>query len=456
MHLKAQEGPQREFLSSPADLVIYGGAAGGGKTYAMLMEPLRHIHNPQFGAVIFRRTSPQITNEGGMWDVSGSIYSKLGAKSNQQRLSWKFHSGSTVTFASMQHEDDRFQWDGSQIPLIGFDQLEHFTWKQFTYMFSRNRTTCGVKPYVRATCNPDPDHWLREFLDWWINEDTGLPIAERSGKTRYMIIIDDIVRWGDSQEDLQKIYGDDVLAKSVCFISSKVTDNKILLKNDPGYLTNLQALPRIERERLEMGNWNIRATAGNFFREEWFDIVDHAPRDGVAMRGWDLAATEDDPTAAWTAGVKMIHGKDGYYYIVDVKKEQATPGGVERLILRTATQDSKNTKISLPQDPGQAGLSQKRTYSKLLMGFNFTFSPESGSKEERAMPLSAQAEAGNVKIVRGKWNDSFLKEAVAFPDGKFKDQIDGASRAFGEFSKHTRQSVPVAPTTIELETAIHA
>jgi Terminase large subunit, T4likevirus-type, N-terminal len=142
-----------------ADIAIYGGAAGGGKTFAELLEPLRNIGNKDFGAVIFRRTTPQITNEGALWDESGKLYPMLGAKPNQNELFWRFPSGAIVSFAHLEHDKTVLNWQGSQIPLICFDELTHFTQKQFWYMVSRNRSMCGVRPYIRATCNPDADSW---------------------------------------------------------------------------------------------------------------------------------------------------------------------------------------------------------------------------------------------------------------------------------------------------------
>src|SRR5690606_2742766 len=161
-----QPGPQTAFLSTSADIAIYGGAAGGGKSWALLLEPLRHIHNPKFGGVIFRRESKQVTNEGGLWDESEKIYPLVGAKPRVGDLQWVFPSGCCLTFAHLQHETDKLSWQGSQIAFIGFDELTHFTRTQFFYMLSRNRSLCGVAPYIRATTNPDADSWVAEFIAW--------------------------------------------------------------------------------------------------------------------------------------------------------------------------------------------------------------------------------------------------------------------------------------------------
>lgn len=264
-----QAGPQEAFLSTPADIAIFGGAAGGGKTWALLMEPLRHISNSHFGAVVFRRTNVQIRNEGGLWDESIRLYPDAGAKPHEYDLWWKFPSGSSVSFAHLEHDKNALHWQGSQIPLLCFDELTHFSAYQFWYMVSRNRSTCGVKPYIRATCNPDCDSWVAEFLEWWINPDTGYAIPERAGVLRWFVRLGENIVWADSPEDLQQyknpLDGTPIPPKSVTFIPAALTDNKALTSADPGYVANLLALPLVERERLLNGNWKIRLTGQQFF-----------------------------------------------------------------------------------------------------------------------------------------------------------------------------------------------
>jgi len=163
---------------------------------------LRHISNPAFGAVVFRRTIPEITHEGALWDEAKKIYPLLGATSNEVEKQFRFPSGAKISFSHMQREDDKESWKSAQIPLLAFDQLETFTKTQFFYMLSRNRSMSGVRPYIRATCNPEPG-WLADFLDWWIGDD-GYAIPERSGKIRWMINENDKIFWSSNREQLQK------------------------------------------------------------------------------------------------------------------------------------------------------------------------------------------------------------------------------------------------------------
>ena len=434
--IKPQEGAQEKFLRCNADIAFYGGAAGGGKSYAILLDPLYDINNKNFGAVIFRRTTKQITSEGGLWDVAGDLYTKLGALPNNQSLSYRFPSGSKVTFAHMEYEKNRLDWQGSQIPFIGFDELTHFTWKQFTYLVSRNRSVSGAKSRIRATLNPDPDHWVRSFIDWYIS-DKGFAIPERSGIIRYFIIQGDDILWGDTAEELTDQFPD-ALPKSFTFISSSIFDNKILLEADPAYLSNLQALPRIEREQLLDGNWDIRPSAGMYFSKSDVEIVDAHPKIKRWVRAWDQAGSivkqkSDDPD--WTVGAWIGLGEDGYYYICDIERFRCEGSQVDKKILNIATLDNKTTVVRLAQDPGSAGKRLAQSQVKMLSGYTVRARTVSGDKETRAKPFSAQWEAGNVKILRGEWNDTFLNEMENFPLGAHDDQVDAVVDAFEELNK---------------------
>lgn len=416
---------QEKFLASPADIVIFGGAAGGGKTWALLMEPLRHVANPKFTAVIFRRSYPQIRQEGGLWDTAAEIYPALGAKANMGTLEYRFPSGATVRFCHLQDEQTIYDWDGAQVPLICWDQLEQFTWRQFIYLLRSNRSMCGVTPYLRATCNPEPDGWLRRFIGWWLNDDTGLPIEERAGQIRYFRLVNDEAVWTDEP-------GED--SKTVTFIPSRLEDNIILLEKNPEYKASLMNLNRVDRERLYGGNWNIRPSAGNFFRREWFEVVGEMPADVTAIaRYWDRAGTKPhpgNPDPDWTSGTLIARARSGYFFICDRAHVRDNPGGVEVFIRNIASQDGPEVEVGLEVDPGQAGKMEAGYLARQLAGYRVRLMPKTINKEVWAKPLSAQAEAGNVKLVRGAWNDSFLRELEAFPEGGHDDDVDSASGAF--------------------------
>jgi predicted phage terminase large subunit-like protein len=444
VELRPQPGPQETFLATSADIAIYGGAAGGGKSYALLLEPLRHIAVPDFGAVIFRRTLADVTKEGGLWDTSAGLYKLLGAVPNVQLKKWLFNTSSRIGFGHLEHETTKYDWQGAQIALLLLDELTHFSKSQFFYMLSRNRSTCGVRPYVRATCNPDADSWVAEFIAWWIDQDTGYAIPERSGVIRWMLRRGEDLHWGDSQEELLQRFPDaePEEPKSVTFIVSSVFDNKILLERDPGYLGNLKALDLVERERLLRGNWKIRPAAGLYFKRHYFEIVDVVPADAKRIRRWDLAATEpaDGQDPDWTVGLKLARDGNGVCYVEHVERLQASPARVEQAILTTAAHDGKECLIGLPQDPGQAGKAQARNLTTMLAGYTVRTERETGSKVVRASAVSAQAEVGNVKLLRGAWNEAFLTELENFPSPKSKDdQVDALAGAFNELNQKQAQ-----------------
>lgn len=438
--IEPQPGPQTAFLSSPADIVIYGGAAGGGKTFGLLLEPLRHVHNGNFGGVIFRRTSPQIRNEGGLWDTAMQVYPHVGAGPKETVLEWDFPSGARLKFAHLQYETDKLAWQGSQIAFLGWDELTHFSETQFWYLLSRNRSTCGVRPYVRATCNADADSWVAGLIAWWIDQETGLPIPERTGVVRWFVRVAGRIEWGDSREDLAARFGGQVQhlePKSLTFIPASVHDNKILLEANPEYLASLLALPPVDQERLLDGNWKVRPSAGKVFNRAWFEVVDAAPAQGRVVRFWDFAATEkklkgDDPDS--TCGVRMrLH--DGTYYVEDVITVQAGPAEVDRLVDATAEHDGPGVVLRWEEEGGSAGKRVSHTMVRRLAGYDVAGVRAQGDKIQRAGPFAAQAKAGNVKLVRGPWNDRYLTVLHHQPDWPHDDEMDASSGAFRVLTK---------------------
>lgn len=419
-------------MSSKADVVFYGGQAGGGKTHAILMECLRHVHNSLYRALVFRRNTTQILCPGGLWDASQELYRALGGKPNKTLLEWDFSSGAKVKFAHLEHEDTVYNYQGSEMALICFDELISFTSKQFVYMLSRNRSMSGIHPYVRATCNPDPDHWARKWLAWWIDKDTGLPVKERAGIVRWFIIRDDVPVWADAKETLELDYPG-CLPKSFTFIPASVHDNQILLRKNPQYLANLDALSIVDRGRLRDGNWNIRESAGMFFRREWFEVIDRLPCAIVKeVRYWDRASTEESSSkkdTSFTAGVKMGMDHSGLIYILDMEKFRGSPLQVSNMIKDTAMRDGRSCLVGIEQDPGQAGVVEAQSHVRNLAGYNVFVNKVHESKGTRAKPLSVQAEQGNVKILRGSWNHEFLRVYEGF-DGTSKcmaDEVDAGS-----------------------------
>ena len=262
LEYRPNPGPQEQAFASNADIMVFGGAAGASKTNYLVVQPLLHVNDKNFNGIIFRRTSPQIFQPGGLYDETRAWYPKAGGVSTKKPPKWVFPSGASLALYSLQYEEDKHNFQGGQFAYIGFDELTHFTENTFFYLLSRNRSISGVQPYVRATCNPDSGSWVARLLSWWIDQESGYPIPERSGKLRWLYRIDEKMYWYDSREEaeedrpeLAKI----ARPKSFTFIPGKVTDNPQLLNKDPDYMASLLALPKIERYRLLEGNWKIAA-----------------------------------------------------------------------------------------------------------------------------------------------------------------------------------------------------
>lgn len=441
MILRPQPGPQEAFAASPADIVIYGGSAGGGKSFALLLEPLRHIANPYFRCAIFRRDYAQTMRPGGLWDEACKIYIPCGADAIKGNAEFRFPSGAVISFCHLHLDSDIYTWQGSQVPLIEFDELTHFTAEQFWYMFSRNRSTSGIRPYVRASCNPELDSWVEHLLNWWINQDEaspdyGLPIPSRSGVLRWFIRIDDAFEWADSADDLKERFGASVTPKSLTFIPAKLTDNKILMDADPGYMANLQSQTRVERARLLDGNWKAAPNPGDWFRKADFKLV-AAPEAGTEfVRGWDFAATEpseSNPNPDRSATVLMGRQPSGRYVVAHARREAWKTGRVEALVRAYAVQNGHNVPIIIPVDPGAAGVGVVDHYVSALAGYPVRPRPIRKGKTVYAEPFAIQVQRGMVDVVIAPWNDMYFKEMESFPNPKTHDDlVDASTIAFGE------------------------
>jgi hypothetical protein len=271
---------QIPFLTTEADIAVYGGAAGGGKSWALLYDPIQYIDQPGFNGVIFRRTHPEIVNAGGLWDEASGIYPYCCGTPYVGATEYRFPWNTKIAFRHLQHEEDKHSWQGAQICYLGFDELTHFTESQFWYLLSRNRSVCGVRPYVRATCNPDPG-WVKSLLAPWVDtEFSGLRAT--SGELRWFIRDGGEIRWVD------RVTAD---AKSLTFIRASVYDNPALLSKNPEYVATLKALPPVERARLLDGDWNVR-------------------REGLVYPGFQSCIVEAGPNGAGSNGVPSVGGID--------------------------------------------------------------------------------------------------------------------------------------------------
>ena len=244
---------QKEFMRRNEYECLYGGAAGGGKSDALLIEALRQVDIPNYRGIIFRRTYPQLE---ALITRSRELYPKIypKAKYNSSEKRWLFPSGARIFFGYMQHEQDKYNYQGKPYDFIAFDELTHFTYSQYMYLMSRNRPTGpNTRVYMRATANPGGigHAWVK---DRFITPAPPLTPIE----TKYNIV-------SPEGKTIQ-------IAKRRIFVPATVFDNKELLKNDPNYLATLAALPDAERKALLSGSWD--GFDGQVF-SEWQNVPSH-------------------------------------------------------------------------------------------------------------------------------------------------------------------------------------
>lgn len=501
--IRPQAGPQETFCASPADIAIYGGSAFGGKSWALVFEAARYATVPGYSAVIFRRTSPQLTGGGSIWEETKKLYPLLGGVPKASpNLQWSFPSGALVQFMHMQHEDTAHEHQGKQYDFVGFDEVTHFEESQFWYLLSRLRSgNASIPRRMRGTCNPDPDSFVRKLLDWWIDGASGLAIPERSGVLRWFVRLDNVMHWGSSPEDLYERLGDRVRRRgeaasgdadqrpspmSITFIRAAARDNKIGLAADPEYLSRLAAIPGAQSKRLLDGNWNARDTAGAYFNRTTFPIDTQFPapeRVRRRVRFWDKAATPVSDTNKdpdWTCGplileldaphLQALPGVPGgvEWLVADLAALREGPAIVESTILATAQADGTDTVVGCWQDPGQAGVVDVAHMKTMLGDFSAVFVRSSRDKTVYAGAWSKRAQAGRVRVMQHvAQHPLFFQQLEGFPDPRTHDDVvDSCSGCFQVFTggitsfefesvPDTRHAAPKA-TTREHALAMYA
>jgi predicted phage terminase large subunit-like protein len=461
--LAPQPGPQTLFLASSADIVIYGGAMGGGKTYALLLECLRHVFSvPGFHAVIFRRTLADVKKPGSLRDASKKVFGVFPEASyNQAEFKWTFEPhGNTVTLAQIQHDDTKEDYRGAEIPLICFDELISFLESQFVFLLSRNRTDCGIRSYVRATTNPSRSSWVYRYVGPWVNPRHELYGNVKPGDLLYFrrfeedipIQVAPFVITRD--RNIVWVTSECPLAKSLSFIPSTVFDNPLLLERDEGYLANLEAQSQVDRARNLHGDWNAVLDTGGLLKEDDIKIWPAdlpLPQVKRWYRFWDLAGTEVDGEIPknfkgrdpdYTAGAKWgVWGRDAQgrkkYIVADLRHFRGDWDRVERELLIAANEDGKNCLWRIEQEPGSAGKNLMRVIQKILRGrVRVKALVSTGDKITRAQPVSAAAKQGRIWLAEAPWNPVWLDEHILFPsdeDEVHDDIVDTSSAALMQF-----------------------
>ncbi len=402
---------QQAFLTLDQLEAMYGGAAGGGKSDALLMGALQYVHIPRYAALILRKSYRDLALPDAIMDRAKQWLRGTDAHWREDIKTYEFPSGATLTFGYLAARDDHLQYQGAAFQYIAFDELTQFRELQYTYLISRARrpsdesgqTALAQVPIrVRSASNPGgPGHqWVldRFVPEWYVaGREHGPPRIGANGRARL-------------------------------FIPATIADNPALDREE--YERTLAELDPVTRRQLMLGDWSVRQTGGKFLRG-WFPIIDYAPVGTKKVRAWDLAATEprergDDPD--YTAGT-LVGVKGSQFYIFDVRRMQGSPGQVDEFQRQAADEDGPQVPIYVEEEKGGSGKVAVHHVRTLLKGHAVWAMPLSGDKEVRANPISAKAYAGQISIVRGgastpAWVGPFLDELEDFPYSGHKDQVD--------------------------------
>lgn len=391
--------------------LLYGGAAGGGKSVFLLAAALQYVDCPGYAAILFRKSFSDLMLPGALIPMSQEWLNPF-VKSGEVKWQDKekrytfLESGATLSFGYLDAKDDHLRYQGAEFSFVGMDECTHINPESYRYLFSRLRKK---KQYnfplrFRATANPGGtygDYYYDRFFVDALNED--------GSKKRF-------------------------------FLPSGIKDNPYL--DADAYRESLAELDPITREQLENGNWEIRPS-GDLFDKSWIVAIhyEEIPKGVRWVRFWDLAAVDpkkrkdkNGHKPDWTVGFKLGM-LDGCYYIGDIIKVQKSPGDVEEIIYNTAVADGYSCAIRMEEEGGSSGIANTERYARhVLVGFDFVGLKPPASKVERARPVAAACQVGSVFLSNRCRNiTDFYAQLDAFPNGANDDIIDAFSGAFAYF-----------------------
>lgn len=271
----SQSGGQENMLAKNVDILIGGGSRGGSKSFSLLLEALKDVQHPDFHAAVFRGNKREMEK---LIRDSRKIFSQYGTYNRAQNdMTWNFNNGGTLGFFYHDGSDDDFKerFQGQEYDYIAIDEITHISYKKFKYLFTCNRGASKIRKRMWGTCNPDPRSWVRQFIDWWVDDD-GYINPERDGKTRYCYMKGDRVSqiiWGDSREEVYERVKEDIKDAlnegysrwdldildsivSVAFVRADLSQNPMLLLKDKNYLKKLMQQDKGQVLRDLKANWN--------------------------------------------------------------------------------------------------------------------------------------------------------------------------------------------------------
>lgn len=390
----------------------YGGATGGGKSDALLMDALQFVHIPGYAALLFRRTYSDLSLPGALMDRAHEWLKGTNAKWKEKEKTWVFpHDGgpdSSLTFGFMDTEKDRYRYASTELQYVGFDEGTQFAEIMYTFMSSRLRYNTALMDAAQRIGYKVP---LR------------LRLATNPG--------------GIGHEWVKRRFIIEGPANGRVFVPSKLIDNPSV--DYDSYMEMLGLLDPVTREQYINGNWDAIETGGQFERT-WFNgkIKKLYPKFKKIVRYWDLAATKPNPgnpDPDWTCGALCALDENNEYWILDIVRIRETSGVVRQLVQSVAEDDIDrygDVQVWAEQEPGSSGSAVASAYKKEYMSeFAMRFEKTSGKKEFRARVVAIAAQHGIVNVFDSAFVPAMLDEFVSFGlEGVHDDQVDAVSGAF--------------------------
>lgn len=378
--------PQEAFLLLPHREAFYGGAAGGGKSDALLMGALADTDTAGYAALLLRRTYADLALPGAIMDRAHAWLAGTDAHWNDREKTYSFPSGATLTFGYLEHEQDKFRYQGAEFQFIGVDELPQFSETQYTYLLSRLRRRAGVRVPLRMRGAGNPGGIGHEWV-----------------KARFI-----------------------AAGHRHPFIPARLDDNPHLDRD--AYRASLAGLDDVTRAQLERGDWDVVAT-GDLFDRHWFQPQTTPYTATARVRAWDLAATAG--AGDYTAGALVARTPEGHYVVEDVVRGQWDVGTRDATIRAVAERDGHAVRVVLEEEGGSAGKSQTASLVARLAGFDVTGARPTGPKAVRARPFASQVRAGTARYLPGAWVSAWITELAAFaPLCPHDDQVDATAAAF--------------------------
>ena len=432
------------------------------KTWGILADNLRFIHDPNYYSVFFRRTNTEL--ETNLWPEALKMYRpflEYQTGPNKGKMIGKAHirekdktitfpSGAKSMFTYLEYDKHADRFYGAELSRAYFDEFQMQSEYAFHVIRSRLRSKAQFPSAMRCTMNPDQGHFVYNFVERYLDQD-GFPLRELSGKTAWFLVVNGNVYTAWEKEELQKEFPGKN-PKSYSYIPSTLEDNKILNDLEPDYKDTLDSLPEAKRKQMLLGCWHFTDTQCNYFDREWLHKTDTLPNDVRTVRAWDLASEEPNPNNRfpdYTASVKMSKCKNGFYYIHGCSRFRKRPGARDNEILATCEEDGRDVYVGGTIDPGAAGKFAFTEWVKKLTEEGYLVKkdpmPNNKSKVKKFEPFSAAAQNGLVYILEDSFNsreelEHFYNELEGFSDERSsanrKDDIaDSCASAFNILTK---------------------